>query len=267
MEVIRKGYCFLGPHIMLLFSCWVMSNSFVTLWTVACQAPLSLGFPIQENWSGLPFPSPGDLPNSGIEPMSPVLAGGLFTTEPPGKLPNLIIFSACLISLKHLTALTIDYPLGPGNFSSLSFIHLPSDLPFPMYYVIKCSHQNLNLSVKFRILLCASEKIEYRKQLYSVFGKQPAQDWLFRDEKRMGGNLYTVRRDDAKSQPWRWERWKVGGEGEDRGWDGWMASPTWWTWVWVDSGNWEWTGKPGMLQSMGTHRIGHVTSVEEKQRR
>ena len=116
------------------------------------------------------------LPTSGIEPMSPVLAGGLFTTEPPGKLPNVIIFSACLISLKHLTALTIDYPLGPGNFSSLSFIHLPSDLPFPMYYVIKCSHQNLNLSVKFRILLCASEKIEYRKQLYSVFGKQPAQD-------------------------------------------------------------------------------------------
>ena len=49
-----------------------------------------------------------------------------------------------------------------------------------------------------------------------------------------------------------WERLKVGGEGDDRGWDGWMASPTWWTWVWVSSGSWRWTGKPGMLQFMGS---------------
>ena len=47
-----------------------MSNSFVTQWTVACQAPLSMGFPRQEYWSGLPFPSPGDLPDPGIKPMS-----------------------------------------------------------------------------------------------------------------------------------------------------------------------------------------------------
>ena len=49
----------------------VMTNSFETLWTVAHQAPLSMGFPRQEYWSGLPFPSPGELPNPGIEPMSP----------------------------------------------------------------------------------------------------------------------------------------------------------------------------------------------------
>ena len=62
-----------------------MSDSFVTPWTVAYQAPLSTGFPRQEYWSGLPFPSPGDLSDPGIEPMSPALAGGFFTTEPPGK--------------------------------------------------------------------------------------------------------------------------------------------------------------------------------------
>ena len=55
-----------------------------TLWTVAGQAPLSMGFPRQEYWSRLPFPSPGDPPNPGIEPASPALAGGLFTTEPLG---------------------------------------------------------------------------------------------------------------------------------------------------------------------------------------
>ena len=58
---------------------------FATPWTVAYQAPLSMGFSRQEYWSGLPFPSSGDLPNPGIEQGSPALAGRFFTTEPPGK--------------------------------------------------------------------------------------------------------------------------------------------------------------------------------------
>ena len=62
-----------------------MCDSFVTPWTVACQAPLSMGFPRQEYWSGLPLSSPGDLPNPGIKPASPALAGEFFTAEPPGK--------------------------------------------------------------------------------------------------------------------------------------------------------------------------------------
>ena len=70
---------------LLLFSHAVVSDSFVTPWTVLHLAPLSMGFPSQECWSGLPFPPPGDLHNRGIEPMLPALAGGFFTTEPPGK--------------------------------------------------------------------------------------------------------------------------------------------------------------------------------------
>ena len=57
---------------------------FVTPWTVAHQASLSMGFSRQEYWSGLPFPPPGDLPNPGIEPTSPALEGWFFTTEPAG---------------------------------------------------------------------------------------------------------------------------------------------------------------------------------------
>jgi len=57
----------------------------VTSWTVACQAPLSTGFSRQEYWTGLPLPSPGDLPDPGNEPMSPALAGEFFTNEPPQK--------------------------------------------------------------------------------------------------------------------------------------------------------------------------------------
>ena len=62
---------------------------FATPWTIARQIPPSKGFPRQEYWSGLPFPSPGDLPDPGIEPRSPVLAGGSFITEPLGKPLNL----------------------------------------------------------------------------------------------------------------------------------------------------------------------------------
>ena len=56
---------------------------------------------------------------------------------------------------------------------------------------------------------------------------------------------------------WCWESLKVGGKGDDRGWDGWMASLTRWTWVWASSDSWWWTGKPGVLQSMGSQRVRH----------
>ena len=62
-----------------------VSDSFVIPGTVTCQACLSVGFSRQEYWSRLPFPSSGDLPDPGIEPMSPALEGGFFTTEPPEK--------------------------------------------------------------------------------------------------------------------------------------------------------------------------------------
>ena len=59
-----------------------------------------------------------------------------------------------------------------------------------------------------------------------------------------------------------WERLKAGGEGDDRGWDGWMASLIQWTWVWVNSRSWWWTGKPGVLQSMWSQRVRHDWATE-----
>ena len=56
---------------------------------------------------------------------------------------------------------------------------------------------------------------------------------------------------------WRWERLGAGGEGDDRGWDGWMVSLTQRTWVWVNSGSWWWTGRPGVLRFMGSQRVRH----------
>ena len=69
-----------------------MSDS-ATPWTVAHQAPQSMGFSRQEYWSGLPFPSPGGIPDPGIEPVSLALAGGFFTIEPPGKPNKVSVFN------------------------------------------------------------------------------------------------------------------------------------------------------------------------------
>ena len=63
-------------------------------------------------------------------------------------------------------------------------------------------------------------------------------------------------------RPSYWERLKVGGEGDDRGWDGWMASLTQWTWVWVNSRSWWWTGRPSILPSMGSQRVRHDWATE-----
>ena len=67
-----------------------------------------------------------------------------------------------------------------------------------------------------------------------------------------------------ENRPWCWERLKTGREGDDRGQDGWMASPTQWTWVWASSRRQWSTEKPGMLQSMGSQRVGHDWATEQQ---
>ena len=88
----------------MLFSHSVVSDSFATSWTAAHQTPLSMGFPRQEYWSGLPIPSSGDLHDPGIEPLSPMasaVAGRFFNSEPPGK-PTVEYFLATKMKLCHL---------------------------------------------------------------------------------------------------------------------------------------------------------------------
>ena len=101
---------------------------------------------------------------------------------------------------------------------------------------------------------------------FGLQGDQPSpsfrnQSWIFIGRLMLKLKLqyfgHLMWRTTHWQRPWCWERLKAGGEGDDRGWDGWMASLTQWTWVWVDSGSWWWIGKTGMLQSMGSQRIGH----------
>ena len=94
-------------------------------------------------------------------------------------------------------------------------------------------------------------------------GKQP---WIFihwKDWSWSSSTLATWCEEPTHwKRPWCWERLRAGGEGDDRGWDGWMASPTRWTWVWACSGSWWWTGKPGTLQSTGLQRVGRDWATE-----
>ena len=73
---------------------------------------------------------------------------------------------------------------------------------------------------------------------------------------------HLMQRADSLKRPWCWESLRTGEEGDNRGWDGWMASPTQWTWVWVDSGSWWWTGRPGILRFMRSQRVGHDWATE-----
>ena len=88
--------------------------------------------------------------------------------------------------------------------------------------------------------------------------------WVCAFETHYLGGVYATSSEELThwKRPWCWEGLGAGGEGDDRGWDGWMASPTRCTWVWVNSGSWWWTGRPGMLQFMGSQRVGHDWATE-----
>ena len=94
------------------------------------------------------------------------------------------------------------------------------------------------------------------------------QSWLFIDRTDVEAETPILWPPDVDSwllkKPWCWERLRAGGEEYDRGWDGWMVSPTQGTWVWVDSRSWWWTGRPGVLQFMESQRVGHDWATELK---
>ena len=100
---------------------------FVTPWTVVHQAPPSMGFSRQEYWSGLPFPSPGDLPDPGIEPRSPRLQADALTSEPPGKqilavIPHVVQYQAILINVALQVVLKLSSFSSPTLFLSFNTI-------------------------------------------------------------------------------------------------------------------------------------------------
>ena len=181
---------------------------FATLWTLARQAPLSMGFSRQEYWSGLPFPSPGDLLNPGIEPRSPTLQADALISEPLGNSTN--------ISLSpHFLWRGQEYL----DCKEIQPVHSEGDQPWDFF-------GRNDAKAETSTLATSCEELTHWKRL------------------------------------WCWEGLGAWGEGNNKGWDGWMASLTRWTWVWVNSGSWWWTGRPGVLRFMGSQRVRHDWATE-----
>ena len=213
------------------------------------------GPPRQEYWSGLQFPSPGNLPDSGIEPSSPALAGRFFTTEPPEK------------PIWYHTDFRQEYWWKESR-SVVSNSLWPHGLYSPW------NSPGQNTGVGRHSLLQgivptqgSSPGLPHcRPILYQLNhqGNPRILEWVvfpppgdLRDP-GMESHLLHYR--------WILYLWATGeaqaGEEDDRGWDGWMASLTQWTWVWASSRSWWWTGKPGVLQSMGSQRVRHDWATE-----
>ena len=112
----------------------------------------------------------------------------------------------------------------------------------------------------------------YRFLIFIFLGEKPLNFiWIFKITNLVKLNIYlwdtyTLATSCEELTHWKrlwcWEGLGAGGEWDDRGWDGWMASLTRWTWVWVNSGSWWWTGRPGVLQFMGSQRVGHDWATE-----
>ena len=103
------------------------------------------------------------------------------------------------------------------------------------------------------------------KEIQPVHSKGD-QSWVFLGRNDAKAETPVLWPPHAKSwligKDWCWEGLGAGGERDDRGWDGWMASPTQWTWAWVNSGSWWWTGRPGLLQFMVWQRVRHDWATE-----
>ena len=157
--------------------------------------------------------------------------------RPPFPSPNPGVYpSSC--SLSQWWYPTISSSVIP--FSS-SFQSFPASGSFPMSQLFSAGGQSTGISASTSVL------------------PMNTQDWFHLGWTGwISSSLATWCKELTHlKRPWCWERVRAGGEGDDRGWDGWIPLPTQWTWVWVNSESWWWTGRPGILQFMGSQRVGH----------
>ena len=128
------------------------------------------------------------------------------------------------------------------SWGSIPPLRMPSLLPHDLCHG-RSSSRWLPAVLEFQLSYSRSWKMMLWKVLNSICNMQ-----------------YALNMQYAGSR--HWEGLGAGGEGDNRGWDGWMALLIWWTWVWVNSGSWWWTGRPGMLRFMGSQRVRHDWATE-----
>ena len=140
------------------------------------------------------------------------------------------------------------------DITLLTKVHLVKAMVFPVV-LYGCESWTIKKAEHWKI-----DAFELRCSVLGVLWKDWCWSWISNTLATWCKELTHLRR------PWCWEKLMAGGEGVDRGFDVWMASPMQWTRVWGGSGSWWWTGKPGVLQSMGSQRVGHdwATKLEVK---
>ena len=200
-----------------------------TPWTGAYLAPLSMGFSRQEYWSGVPLPS--------LTNLDSILKSRDIT----------------LLTKVHLVKATV-FPVVMYGCEGWTIKKAPKNWCFWNCCVGEDSSESLGLQGN-------QTSQSSRKSTLNIHWKDWCWSWNSNTLAPWCEELTHWKR------PWCWERLKAGKEGDNRGWDGWMASLTQWTWVWESSRIWWWTGKPGMLLSMGLQRVRHNWATELKFKR
>jgi len=124
------------------------------------------------------------------------------------------------------------------------------------------NHSTPGLPVHHQLLESTQTHVHQVSDAIQPVHPKGDQSWVFIGRTDVEAETPILWPPDVKSwliwkDPDSWERLRTGGEGDDRGWDDWMASLTQWTWVWMDSGIWWWTGRPGVLRLMESQRVGH----------
>ena len=176
---------------------------------------------------------------------------------------------ACILERKNMT--NLDSMLKRKDITLPIKVHIVKDTVFPvvMYgcWTIKKAQHWKNWCFWIMVLEKTLESPLDSKMIkpFNLKGNQP---WIFfgRTEAEAEAPIFWLL--EVKSwlkRPWFWEGLRAGGEADDREWDGWIASPIQWTWVWANSGRWWRTGKPGVLQSMRLQRVGCDLATEQQQ--
>ena len=219
---------------------------FVTLWTVALQAPLSIEFSRQEYWSGLLFLSSHEikrrllLGRQVMTNLDSILKSRDITLSTKVRLVEAMVFSVIRYGCE-----TIVWTIKKAECQRIDGFEL------------WC----------WRRLLRVPWTARRSNQSILILGVH-LKDWYW----SWNSNILATWCEEMThlKRPWCWERLRAEREGDDRGWDGWMASPTQWTWVWTTPGVGDGqgslaccgSGKPGMLWFMGSQRVGHNWETE-----
>ena len=174
-----------------------------------------------------------------------------------------------LLGRKAMT--NLDSILKSRDITWLTKVHIVKSMVFPVvmygcecWTIKKAEHQRIDAFELWcwrRLLRVPwTARRSNRSILKEISAEYSLEGLMLKLKLQYFGHL--MQRTDSLEKPWCWERLKAGGEGDNIGWDGWMASLTQWTWVWASSGSWWWTGNPGLLQSTGSQRVGHDWATE-----